>query len=319
MAKKSKKRSNAKTAHPALAKGIFYLVLVLAVVVGGSAALIALDRYVCSREIACRPVPYSVEWVETPDWMPASLARDLLADLAPNGLAFDDPNLCRETYRRAMRSPWIAEAPQVRRARLSAEKGAVYVRARFRQPVAKIAYQGRTYLTDVEGVVLPLGQMPRWAVRNTDVEVSYFLHRDAAPQPGEAVRIHYVVIEGLEQPAPAVGAVWPGADLAQGLRLVRLVGTRPYANQIAVVDVRNHARRISKSEPELRMYAQQGQGRPTDIRFGRFPHPDGGDWVISPARKIKYLDDYVTDQNGRLAGVHSYIDVRFDELRVSLN
>ena len=108
-------------------------------------------------------------------------------------------------------------------------------------------------------------------------------------------------------------------DLLAGLRLVQLVGTRPYYAQISLVDVRNHACRITKNEPELRMYAQVGQGKATDIRFGRFPAPGGGDYIISPQRKMSYLDDYVADHQGWLAGRHSYLDLRFDELHVSLN
>ncbi len=100
--------------------------------------------------------------------------------------------------------------------------------------------------------------------------------------------------------------------------MLRLVHNKPYANQITAIDVRNFAGRISRAEPHLRMYAQVGQGGSTDIRFGRFPLP-GGDYVISPERKLSYLDEYAEDHGGQLAGLNRYIDLRYDELHVSIN
>jgi hypothetical protein len=136
--------------------------------------------------------------------------------------------------------------------------------------------------------------------------------RDAA-----ARAIHYVLIEGVQSPAPPVGQKWPGADLAAGLKLAVLVAGRPWANQVSAIDVRNHANRISREEPQLRLFAQVHKGKTTDIRFGRFPHP-GADFVVSPARKLSYLDEYVARHGGRLAGLHEYLDLRYDDLHVSL-
>ena len=96
------------------------------------------------------------------------------------------------------------------------------------------------------------------------------------------------------------------------------MATKPYANQITVVDVRNYGSRISPDEPQLRMYAQVGGGGVTDIRFGHFSAGRGGDYNVAQTRKMSYLDDYVSRQKGRLAGVHSYLDLRYDELHVSL-
>jgi hypothetical protein len=66
------------------------------------------------------------------------------------------------------------------------------------------------------------------------------------------------------------------------------------------------------------MYAEVKGGQPTDIRFGRFPLP-GGDHVVSPERKLSYLDAYATDHKGLLAGINRYLDLRYDELHVSMN
>ncbi|MBN1554407.1 MAG: hypothetical protein JXA11_06655 [Phycisphaerae bacterium] len=300
------------------AKVICWFVFLAAILVGGAAGLTAVNRYAHQTLRAEGPVKYTVKLDAVPEWMPATLGRMILADVTPREVDFDDPALGRVIYEQAIRNPWIAQVEEVRRERLSATEAVIRVRAQYRQPIARVSREGRMYYVDGRGVILPYSQTPKFAVKDGD-DVKYFVHRDAVPSHLMPIRIHYIAVEGVEAPPPAVGQAWEGEDLAQGLRLVRLLGTRPWANQISVVDARNHARRISESEPELCIYAQQGRGKPTEIRFGRFPHPDGGDWVISPARKMRYLDDYVQDQNGRLAGIHSYIDVRFDELRVSLN
>ena len=41
--------------------------------------------------------------------------------------------------------------------------------------------------------------------------------------------------------------------------------------------------------------------------------------MVSPERKISYLDQYAEDHGGNLAGVNRYIDLRYDELHVSLD
>jgi hypothetical protein len=301
-----------------MAKLVCWFVFLTAVIVGGAAGLTALERYARGAQFAAGPVKYTVQLEPIPAWMPATLGRCILEDVTPRGLSFDDPKLCRAVHDQAAKSPWVAQVTEIRRVRLSEAEGVVRVKAEYRQPIARVAREGRMYYVDGEGVVLPYSQTPQFAARDSN-GVKYYIQSEDVPANLNPIRIHYIAVEGVEAPPSAVGSVWPGDDLVQGLRLIRLLSTRPYANQVSVVDVRNHERRISESEPELCVYAQQGHGKATEIRFGRFPHPDGGDWVISPARKMRYLDDYVNDQNGRLAGVHSYIDVRFDELRISLN
>ena len=168
--------------------------------------------------------------------------------------------------------------------------------------------------------------MPNWVVSLQDRrgkivrQVSYLCQAEVpAAWRRAARRIHYVVIDGVRTPPPSPGGKWIADDLAAGVQLVQLVRRRRYYAQITVVDVRNHAQRITRNEPELRLFAQIGRGRPTDIRFGRFPAPGGGDYVVSPRRKMSYLDRYAAGHAGRLAGINSYLDLRFDELHVSIN
>ena len=202
------------------------------------------------------------------------------------------------------------------------------VQAEFRQPIASVSSSGqvRREYVDAEGVRLPASGVPMWAAvipPTDDSELArqvYFVDREDIPPGLQARPIHYIRIDGVrELPPRQVGQCWKGDDLAAGLKLVKLIRTRPYANQITTVDVGNHARRALPSEPELRMYAQVGKGRPTDIRFGRFSVPGVRDFNIAAERKMSYLDQYVQENNGHLAGINSFIDLRYDDLTYSLN
>jgi len=265
--------------------------LALLVLAGVAAGFWGMQHSVLARKQLAGPVSYRVELLDAPGWMSLSLLRELHEALTPRA-EFSDESLCRDVYRLGQVNPWVAQVQLVRRTRSASGQGLVQVRATYRQPAARVQYAGRVYFVDKDGVVLPSDSTPKWAAK-----------------VGQAYR-YYTVADAVPLTA---------ADLANGLKLAGLISGRHWANQITVVDVRNHARRISESEPELRLYAQSGQGRATDIRFGRFPFSQGGDWVVSPTRKLKYLDEYVAQHNGQLAGLNAYIDVRYDELRLSVN
>ena len=327
MARKTKRRSVSKNKKQSrvrawigdhLGRGVCWVVMLSAVVVGVAAVMSAMEKRVLHQRVAGGAVRYRLELVNTPTWFPPSLTQNILAEITPHKMSFEDEKLCREVYHMASKNPWIASVQEVQRVWLKGRSGVVRVRGVYRKAVARVNYQNRTYFVDAEGVVLPYGQVPRWVVRD-GVNLRCYMTRDSVPRSLKPIRKNYTLIEGVQTVPSVAGQVWDADDLTAGLQLIKLLSTRKYADQITVVDVRNHARRISETEPELRMYAQQHRGQATDIRFGRFPHPDGGDWVISPERKMKYLDEYVSDQGGRLAGVHRYIDVRYDELRFSLN
>ncbi len=291
--------------------------LVLLVLAGSLASFWGMQHSVLARKLSAGPVSYRVELLDAPGWMSLSLLRELHEALTPRA-EFSDESLCYDVHRLGQVNPWVAQVQLVRRVRSTAGRGLVQVRATYRQPAAQVQHAGRVYFVDKDGVVLPSGSTPKWAAK-VGQAYRYYTVADAVPLTARPLRIHYVLIQGVETPPPAVGQAWRAADLANGLKLSGLISDRHWANQITVVDVRNHRRRISESEPELRLYAQSGQGRATDIRFGRFPFSQGGDWVVSPTRKLKYLDEYVAQHNGQLAGLNAYIDVRYDELRLSVN
>lgn len=301
--------------------------LAAAAVVGTGAVLgmKALEARVLQTPAGGKACVLRVVLADRPDWVPATLAGRIVEALTPRKADYNDPNLTATVYRLAQANPWLREVSLVRKMRTDEPDVAqVEVHAAFRRAVAKIRVGNEYAFVDEEGVRLPAAETPQWvaaipASAGRPARQICFLHQGDAAPGLDPKAIHYILIDGLSAPAPAVGRTWPGDDLAAGLRLVRLLATRSYVNQVTLVDVRNFGGRITRDEPHLRMYAQYGRGRPTDIRFGRFPVPEGGDYEVSPDRKLKYLDDYVADHEGWLAGLNSYIDLRFDQLHVSIN
>lgn len=296
----------------------------IAVVTAGAtwAAMWAARRAVRARQYSRGEVRYTVELQSVESWMPAELVRTIRRDMTPNGMAYRDPALCRTVYALLADQPWVADVRSVRRCRLGPRQGRVVVDVEYRRPVARVRKAGRLWYVDADGVRLPELQVPRWAAE-VDGEYRYYLSEEAVPAHLRTRRVHYPGIDGVAGAVPAVGCAWGGEDIADALRLVEMIRHRPWGNQVTVIDVQNHGQRITPTEPEIRMYAQMNFGgqatRPTDIRFGRFPRDGGGDWIISPARKLQYLDEYVERNEGQLAGVNHFLDLRYDELRVSFN
>lgn len=296
-----------------------------AVIVGliclGVAALKALERRVLSGAEPGAPQPARVRLARTPPWMPESLANRLAAAMKPPGADFRDPALPREVHDRARRSVWVRAVARVLKRRADdGAGGTVEVHAEFRQPIARVPVGDGTYAyIDPEAVRLPEDGVPRLVVTtpaagNRPACTRYYCCDWEVPPRLDARRLHYVdirLLPGMDGAPPPVGQAWDCPALREGIRLVGLISSRSYANQITTVDVRNHNWRVSRSEPQLRMIAQVGQTARTDIRFGRFPHPEA-DWVVSPARKLEYLDNYVREHDGRLAGLDPGIELRLD-------
>ena len=196
----------------------------------------------------------------------------------------------------------------------------------MRRPAAKVLHGGKHYYIDDQGFRLSDEQVPQWVVQVAATPPlpagqACYANRADIPPRANASAIHYIVIDvGVFGTPPPVGQRWVGDDVADGLKLIQLVQKKPYAGQIATIDVRNHGNRLSKREPQIRMLAQAAGsgGKATDIRFGRFSSAPDGVYVISDDQKIAKLDKYFADY-GRLAGLNRYIDLRYDQMLVSTN
>ncbi len=304
----------------ALAKGLLVAGLMVAVGIG----MKALEYHVLNLDAASSAV-VRVHLAGRPGWMPKSLAAEIPHSLLSEGAVANQPDLVERIYAEAMASPWIKSVGCVRkRATADPRVAAIEILVEFHRPVARVQVGRRHVFVSDAGIRLPDHQVPKYeatipASAGVAAHVESYIRRHEIPRGVQARAVHYVVIYGVVGDAPAVGQAWPGADLADGVRLVKLVSSRKYARQISVVDVRNHAGRISPNAPHLRMYAQTARGWSTDIRFGQFPLPGGGDFVVSPKRKMSYIDQYVARNGGRLSGINTYLDLRYDQLHVSIN
>ncbi len=295
-------------------------------VVGVASGMQALrDRVVETRFAGAQGVAV-VRVTSVPSWMPASLAKDITDTITPPNASLADTELAAKVYQLAQANPMIRQATRVEVCpNADRPGGVVEVDLEFRRPFARVRVDADYIYVDREGVCLPVTQVPMYVLSlqgrdSKAVRQVCYQAKGEIPKPwrASARRIHYVTIDGVWMTPPPPGWKWPAKDLAAGLRLIELVSARPYYSQISVIDVRNNGCRITRNEPELRMYAQIGRGRPTDIRFGRFPLP-GSDVVVSPQRKMWYLDDYTSTHGGRLAGINTYLDLRYDNLHVSVN
>ena len=298
--------------------------VVLVACATGAVALRTMERHVLARK-AAGPTEFRLEMADRPSWMPLSLARHLVRELTPPRSGIYDPDLPAKVHRLAEDNPWVGKVAKVlRRASDDPNVAILELHAEYRKPIAFVqtVYGAREFLSE-DGTHLPRHQVPHWVTRVTRQDGSKrqvcFIDPLAVPPGVRAWPIHYVKISGARHTdPPGYGRKWPGEDMAAGLKMVALVADRSYVNQIAVADIRNFAGRMrQEGEPHLRFYARVDSGNATDIRFGRFPHT-GGDHNVAPDRKLSYMDAYVARHNGKLAGLHSYIDLRFDELHVSV-
>ncbi len=301
----------------------------LTVVFGGAAVagLVMLEKRVLRRQAAEAPRQVRVSLVGSPSWMPPTLQWRIVESVRPRGVNFAHADLTKEVHALAEANPWIRKVRAVRkRLDKNPQVGLIEIEAEYRRPVAMVLLRDEinyAYVDD-EGIRLPTEQVPKYAAEVADrtghKRWVYYVSQEEIPPYIQASRIHYINIQlyfDRDGDPPAPGRKWQCPALAEGIRLVKLIATRPYAWEVTTVDARNFNARISRSEPDLRMWAQVGQGPRTDIRFGRFPNASG-DWVVSPERKMSYLDEFVGD-HGRLAGVREYIDLRYDTGYESIN
>lgn len=305
-----------------------WVIVPVALGVGAWAGLRQLESHVMRRG-AETVTTVRVAFTSRPEWMPISLARQIAVELVPPKAEFTADDLTANVYKLAEASPWVATVNKVSK-RLTDQPhvALVEIDCRFRMPVARVhtdAPAGGQYAyVDAEAVRLPTDGVPQWMVQTTPsanlpTGRLYFRDGDQLPPGGSVMAVHYITISGVQAAPPPVGRPWQGRDIQDALRLVSMVLSRAYANQITTVDIRNYDGRISRFEPHLRMYAQVGQGPVTDIRFGRFPAPGGGDYEVSPEIKMSHLDDYFLDHGNQLAGLNSYIDLQYDHLIYSTN
>ncbi len=304
---------------------------VAAAMVAGTVALSQAEAQMLGPNRNGEVAEIRIRLADRPAWLPSYVVRKVIASCRIGGRGFYDDGLVTKVHEDIAQSPWVRSVQSVRKRLCRDDRlgliGVVEISCTFRRPVAAVrlddrfgrASQSVAYV-DRHGVVLPYGEVPKFIAKIPDrdgrISTRTYATLQAAPPQAKVYNAHYPLIKGVMQRPPAHGEAWASRDLHAGLRLLSLLADRPYANQITVVDIRNFDGRISQDEAHLRMLAQIGRSKPTTIVFGRFPNPRG-DWVISPERKLSYLDSYFTSHDQRLAGLNGQLDLRYDSLHVS--
>ena len=303
-----------------LSRAAKWVAATVAIAAMAAVGLSALEGRVLTGEIARAPVEMHPRIPAIPYWMPEPLAAEIVSTLIPPGARYYEKHLAERIRRRAESNPWVREVHRVVKGLSDRpDEGIIELHAEFRMPLVRAKLPCRYAYLDADGYRLPSEHVPQWVGSCPEgVSAKFYCDRTEIPPGSKTWRIHYTTITGAEFPPPGVGDRWEGGDLAAGLRLARLLATRDYAHQISDIDVSNFAGRIDPNAPHLRMWAQSGKSYSTEIRFGRFPRPEG-DYVVSPQRKMSYLDEYVVGNDGQLAGVNTYLDLRYDELHISVN
>jgi len=300
-----------------LRRSLVWLVAVVAVAFGTVVGLKNLERRILDGKGGSKTRSVRVVLAERPQWMPTALADEIGKQLLPTDADYRQADLAKRVYELARDNPWIRHVRvAAKRGRNEEKIGVIEVHADFRKPLARVLGPDGYYrFVDEEGYVLPPLQVPRWVVTvpardgRQSRQICYISSTDV-PGDQRAKSIHYVTVKGVDNPSPGVGRKWPGDDVADGLKLAKLITAKPYGNQIPVTDVHNW--------PLLRMYAQIRTSRRTEILFGRFPQP-AGDYVVPTNRKLGYLDTYAAENGGRLAGLNRCLDLRLDQLYVTAN
>lgn len=268
-------------------RGALWLFSAFAVVFG----LHTLDAR--ARDLQSRD-PVRLEWLRLPDWLLAPEQRDLIDEIsAQAGLYGDEdlaaPDVCARVASNLAASPWVERVNRV-----SKQPGLVRVDADIRKPLTMVEHAGTAYLIDDKGVRLPP------SLRASELD------RDA-----------WLTITGASSPPPPVGELWPGQDLAAGVKLVRLINDRSSAGLLASradlrrVDVSNFGKRFVR-DGQLRI---ETSAPACIIHWGM---PPGEEYNIeSPAeRKLAMLDQYWRYKGGRL-GDDGPIDLRDPNGRIA--
>lgn len=299
-----------------------WVLLISAAAAAAGFGMHSLEQWVLHKRAVSLPKSVKLVLADKPWWMPASLEDQLCRQLLPANADFGDPALGQKVNDLAAASPWISSIGSVVK-RWQGQTGFVELRAVYRQALARVVSQdGSSGFVDTDGVLLAEQQVPRFGLTFAEGQgqkkVLYAAAEDAPHVPWQ---IHYMEIYGVAAAAPAPGQKWQGQDLADGLKLAQMVLARPYWNEIAVIDVRNHpTHRISRSEPPFQLIARavmDQQVVETRLLVDRF-WQDSSDYTVPPAQALRNLD-VIYQRFGRLAGVRTYLDLRFENVHASLD
>lgn len=238
--------------------------------------------------------PLVLDFEDTlPDWLRADYNKAILDRIVRQAGLRDtdrmlDPTLAQRIGRNLC-DPAFGWIEAVDRVSVQPD-GRVVVHCRFRKPRACVRHGSFAYLIDENCIRLP----DRYDL-------------------ADCQRTGMLMISGVRQPPPPVGKVWPGEDLASGLKLAALLETRPYWEQISQISVGNYHGRRDSRRPHFELATDNGLSR---ILWGRAPGDENGLEILA-SQKLALLDSLYR-QHGRIDMNRGYVDVRNWTDRVQL-
>ncbi len=246
----------AQTGHTLM--GVAWVTAAIGLIVAWVIGVPRLEAYASSRQPAGEtvegsPDELSVRFVDRPAWLApeleASLARLAAEQVGSDPLRRSDLVGVRSAL---LATGWFRDVEQVRRS----HHGPVEVTATFARPAAVIRDDRTDHLVNRQGLLLP---------------------RSFPAGSAEG----FIAIVGARYARPSrAGEPWPGADVTAALQLLQVISARPWAGQVAQIDVARHGRDAS-----LRLVTDRG----CTILWGRAPGEEqGGD--VPAAQKLSYLD-----------------------------
>ena len=164
----------------------------------------------------------------------------------------------------------------------------------FRAPMAMVRWQDYFWLIDSDGYKLP---------EQYTAEQAADLVLDNERRP------HLRIIDGVAHAPVESGQQWPGADLAAGLELARLLFGQRYVDEIVKIDISNFSGRIDPREAHLTLVTRDG----TEVRWGRPISAKDAFIEIAPAKKLEAMQQIFTTFNRVDAG-QPWVDIRFDKV-----
>jgi hypothetical protein len=219
--------------------------------------------------------PARLVWDDLADWMNSPVGEQVLARVEedinlPPKTDVHFARVCDIVHARAQQSPWIERVHRVSRQ----ADNVIHIRAEFRKPAAWVVINQNAFLVDRDGHQLQDGEP--WAA-----------------VPGQ------LVIRGVRAAPPRPGNLWPGEDLAAGIRLVETLttaaaaGQLPHYDLLRAVDVSGYpdayvgVLRLMTASPEV------------EIIWGRAPGDEQyDDTEASVADKLARLRQYFVQHNG---------------------
>jgi hypothetical protein len=253
-------------------------------------------RYVAERTAV--PEAPEVVLLGRPAWMNDALAARIIDSVKPGtrGRSALDADLLKEVAHVLAAEPWVKQVRRVRRQFGGDDRpaGVLEIDVEFRIPTALVESDGAFWMVDAEGVKLP----ERF---NADEVGRVSLTAEKSLQ--------LRMITGVAQRAPAAGDVWRGDDLRAGLDLAKLLYDKPFAQDIALIDVSNFSARQNPDAAQIVLHTRHN----TEIRWGRPIHARDFYVEVEPVKKLEYLAR-IHERFGRVDANYPWIDVRFDRV-----